>query len=323
MNNKAENSLRNSLKIKDTLRNFSLLLVIIIMVIALWIVAPVFVSSKNILNVLRQVSINGILATGMTFVILTGGIDLSVGSIIAVSSVIAGNTLAKGQPMIVAILLSLAAGLVFGLFNGIMISRFNLPPFIATLASQTIGSGIALVYSDGKPFTITNAAFLEIGRGTWLNIPIPIWLLLMVCVCAFILLNFTTFGRYIFAVGGNEYSTKLSGINTQNIKMTAYIISGILASLSAMILSSRISSGQPTSGEGYELDAIAAVAIGGTSMNGGVGSLSGTVMGFIIIGIISNALTLLNVSSFYQKIVKGVIILVAVIMDMQTKRKEN
>jgi len=307
-------------KIQDLVRKFGLLIVIIVMVVGMSIVSSVFLTSGNILNVLRQVSINGILAAGMTFVILTGGIDLSIGSVIAVTGVVVGKLMVDGQSPTTAIIVGLIAGLVFGTFNGIAIAYLGLPPFIATLASQTMGRGFALVYSDGKPYTIMNQSYLNIGKGSALGLPIPVWILIVVCIIAYIVLNYTNFGRYVFAIGGNENAAKLSGVKTKIIKMATYIIAGLLSSIAAIILASRISSGQPTSGTGYELDAIAAVAIGGTSMNGGIGSMGGTIMGFVIIGVLSNSLTLLNVSSFYQLIVKGAIILIAVVLDMRTKR---
>ncbi len=307
----------------EIFRRFGLFFIVLAMIIVMSIVSDVFLTSTNVINIIRQVSINGVLAVGMTFVILTGGIDLSVGSLVAVTGVIAGNMLLSGYSPLVAVIVSVFASVAFGAFNGVMIAYFGLPPFIATLAGQTIGRGFALVYSNGKPFNITDTAFLNIGKGSALGIPIPIWILAIVCGIAAVVLNYTTFGRYVYAFGGNRDATKLSGVNTKLVEMFTYVIMGLLAGIVGIILAARISSGQPTSGEGYELDAIAAVAIGGTSMTGGVGKLSGTILGFIIIGIISNALTLLNVSSFYQQIVKGFIILIAVLLDMRTKRKSR
>ena len=302
---------------------FGLLIVIVIMVVAMSFASPVFLTSQNIINILRQVSLNGILAVGLTFVILTGGIDLSVGSLVAVSGVIVGSMLLSGASVFQAVCVSILVSVAFGLFNGVMIAYCGLPPFIATLAGQTIGRGFALVYSNGKPFAISNEAFKAIGKGSALGIPIPVWILLAVCVVAGVVLNYTTFGRHIFAFGGNRNATRLSGVKTKFVELSAYVISALMAGIVAVILAARISSGQPTAGEGYELDAIAAVAIGGTSMSGGIGTLSGTILGFIIIGILSNSLTLLNVSSFYQQIVKGAIILIVVLMDMRTKNKEG
>lgn len=311
------------MKVMDLVKRFGLLLIILLIVAVMSIVSPVFFTSGNIVNVIRQISINGILATGMTFVILTGGIDLSVGSLMAVTGVITGSLLVEGRSPTVAILAGVGAAMAFGFFNGALIAYCNLPPFIATLASTTIGRGFALVYSDGKPYTILNPGFLVIGKGTTLGLPNPIWILLLVVVVAYITLTTTKFGRYIYAIGGNENAAKLSGVRTRLVKMMAYVITGLLAGVAAIILAARISSGQPTAGEGNELDAIAAVAIGGTSMNGGIGSLSGTIMGFVIIGLLSNSLTLLNVSSFYQQIVKGAIIIIAVLIDQRTKGKSN
>lgn len=313
----------NNKRTSDLLRRFGLLIVIVLMVIIMSIVSPVFLSYNNIINILRQVSINGILAVGMTFVILTGGIDLSVGSLVAVTGVIVGNLLLQGHNIVVAIAVSMLVSVLFGAFSGVMIAYCGLPPFIATLAVQTIGRGFALVYSDGRPFAISDATYKLIGKGTWLAIPIPIWIMVVVCVIAIIILNFTTYGRHVYAFGGNRHATKLSGVRIKGVEMIVYVISAFCAAIVGIILASRISSGQPTAGEGYELDAIASVAIGGTSMAGGVGALSGTIMGFIIIGVLSNSLTLLNVSSFYQDIVKGFIILFAVLMDMRTKRREG
>ncbi len=313
----------NTNRVGGMLRKFGLLFVIILMIVVMSIVSDVFLTSTNIVNILRQVSINGILAVGLTFVILTGGIDLSVGSLVAVTGVVAGNLLLSGQNAFVAVLISILAATAFGVFNGVMISFCGLPPFIATLATQTIGRGFALVYSDGKPFAISEPNFLFIGKGDFLGIPVPIWILLFVCLIAYVVLNFTTYGRHVYAFGGNRNATKLAGVRTRLVEASTYVIAAALAGVAAVILAARISSGQPTAGQGYELDAIAAVAIGGTSMTGGVGSLLGTIMGFIIIGIVGNALTLLNVSSFYQQIVKGAIILIAVLFDMRTKRKSN
>ncbi|MEG2387882.1 MAG: ABC transporter permease [Clostridia bacterium] len=310
-------------KTKNLYTRFGLLIVIIIMLIGMSFASPVFMTYGNIINILRQVSLNGILAVGLTFVILTGGIDLSVGSLVAVSGVIVGNMLLSGHGVLWSIVVSISASLAFGLFNGLMIAYCGLPPFIATLAGQTIGRGFALVYSDGKPFAVSNEAFKAIGKGSFWGIPIPIWILLVVCLVAAVVLNYTTFGRHVYAFGGNRNATKLAGVKTRVVELMVYVISALMAGIVAIILAARISSGQPTAGEGYELDAIAAVAIGGTSMSGGVGTLSGTVLGFIIIGILSNSLTLLNVSSFYQQIVKGAIILIAVFLDMRSKRKEG
>lgn len=305
------------------LRQFGLLFVILAIVIIMSIVSPVFLKPQNIINIIRQVSINGIIAVGMTCVILTGGIDLSVGSVVAITSVICGSFLAMGINWFVACISGVAISILFGLFNGYMISYVRFQPFIATLASMAIGRGIALAYSNGKPYPIKDPSFIAIGQGSFLGIPIPIILLVIVVAVGLITLKMTTFGRYIFAIGGNENAAKLSGVRTRRVKLAVYVISAICASIVGLILSARISSGQPTAGESYEMDAIAATAIGGTSMNGGLGSLVGTIEGFILLGLMTNSMNLLNINSFYQQIAKGLLIVVAVFLDMKSKGSEN
>jgi len=305
------------------LRQFGLLFVILAIVIIMSIVSPVFLKPQNIINIIRQVSINGIIAVGMTCVILTGGIDLSVGSVVAITSVICGSFLAMGINWFVACISGVAISILFGLFNGYMISYVRFQPFIATLASMAIGRGIALAYSNGKPYPIKDPSFITIGQGYFLGIPIPIILLVIVVAVGLITLKMTTFGRYIFAIGGNENAAKLSGVRTRRVKLAVYVISAICASIVGLILSARISSGQPTAGESYEMDAIAATAIGGTSMNGGLGSLVGTIEGFILLGLMTNSMNLLNINSFYQQIAKGLLIVVAVFLDMKSKGSEN
>jgi Ribose/xylose/arabinose/galactoside ABC-type transport systems, permease components len=304
-------------------REFGLVFVIILIVVTMAIVKPVFLSPNNLLNVLRQVSTNGILAVGMTFVILTGGIDLSVGSIIAVTSVICGSILAVGGGTTAAIVAGVAIAVAFGIVNGYLIAYVGFQPFIATLATTTIARGFAMVYSDGKPYSILEPSFLNIGQGYLLGIPIPIIVLVIVCILGSVTLQLTTFGRYVFAIGGNKNAAKLSGVSTRKVEMMVYIISGLCCGIVGLILSARISSGQPNAAEGFELDAIAATAIGGTSMAGGLGGLRGTIFGFIIIGLISNSLNLINVNSFWQQIVKGIIILLAVLLDMKTRGKSE
>ena len=307
----------------NLIQRFGLLLVIIILSALMSIVRPVFLTSGNLVNVLRQVSMNGILAVGITFVILTGGIDLSVGAVVAVTSVIAGRMMEEGHSIAAAIAFGMTAALIFGLLNGSMIAIGGLPPFIATLSTQAIARGFALVYSNGRPYLIQREEFLAIGKVSTMGVPNPIWILLVVCVFAFVVLNFTVFGRHVYSFGGNRQAAKLAGVRTKLVEISVYTITGVLAGITAIILSARISSGQPTAGQSFEMDAIAATAIGGTSLIGGSGTIGGTIMGFIIIGIMINSLTLLGVSSFYQQIVKGFIIIAAVMLDMQMKRRGN
>jgi len=308
-------------KTGDLFRKFGLLFTILLMIVVMSFASPVFLTTGNVMNVLRQVSINGILAIGLTFVILTGGIDLSVGSMVAVSGVVAGSLMLDGHSPVFACLMAMIAAVTFGTLNGFMIAFLRIPPFIATLATQVAARGFALVFSDGRPFTIYDQQFMDIGKGSTLGVPNPIWILAFVCIVAFCVLRFTIYGRHVYAFGGNRNATKLAGVRTRLVEMSVYMLSGFLASIAAIILAARISSGQPTAGGGFELDAIAAVAIGGTSMAGGVGSVAGTIMGFVIIGIMNNSLTLLNVSSFYQQIVQGLIIVVAVLIDIHAKKK--
>jgi len=274
-----------------------------------------FLTVSNIFNVLRQVSINALIAYGMTFVILTGGIDLSVGSIIALSSAFAAGMMASGTNSWLAIGIGVLAGTLMGTVNGIVIAKGKVAPFIATLATMTIFRGFTLVYTEAKPITGLPEAFGIIGRGYLLDIPMPVIWMLVAFGVLYVILKFTSFGRHVYALGGNEEATRLSGINTNRVKILVYSISGLMASLSGIILTSRLNSAQPTAGTSYELDAIAAVVLGGTSLSGGKGWIVGTLIGAMIIGILDNGLNLLNVSSFYQQVVKGGVILLAVLLD--------
>lgn len=304
-------------------KQFGLVAVILVIMIFMTFATDTFMTKNNITNILRQVSINGVLAVGMTFVILTGGIDLSVGSLVAVTSVICGSLLENGMNTMLVICIGVLAAMVLGLLNGYLVSYVGFQPFIATLATMSICRGFAMVYSDGKPYLIKDKAFLFIGQGKVGPVPMLVIILVVVCVLGLIILETTTFGRYVFAIGGNKNAAKLSGVKTQKMEMFVYLISGLCCGIVGLMLSARISSGQPTAGEGYELDAIASVAIGGTSMSGGMGSLRGTILGFLIIGLITNSMTMLGIDSFYQEIVKGLIIILAVYLDMTTKGKKN
>jgi ribose ABC transporter membrane protein len=282
-----------------------------------------FMTGSNILNILRQTSINSIIAAGMTFVIITGGIDLSVGSTLAISGAVVATLIALGLNPFIAILGALLSGTFIGLLNGVIIAKGKLQPFIVTLATMTIFRGVTLVFTDGKPVSAgyeKNAEFLTtIGNGYILGIPIPIIIMIGVFIMGYFILTQTTLGRYVYSLGGNEEATKLSGVNTDRIKILVYGISGLLAALAGIIITARLSSAQPTAGSGYELDAIAAVVLGGTSLAGGVGTILGTVTGALIIGVLNNALNLMNVSSYYQLLAKGVVILIAVLIDRKNK----
>ena len=286
------------------------------LVIILSILSPNFFTVSNLFNVIRQVSINGLIAFGMTFVILTGGIDLSVGSIVALSGALTAGMMVSGMSTGVAVLIGLLLGLCMGIINGVIISIGKVAPFIATLATMTVYRGAALLYTDGVPITGLNENFAKLGKGYFLKVfPMPMVLLLIAFLISYITLKKTTFGRYVYALGGNEQTTFFSGINTTRIKITVYAISGLLAALGGIVLTSRLNSAQPTAGLGFESDAIAAVVVGGTSLTGGKGWIVGTLIGAMIIGILTNGLNLLNVQSYYQQILKGLVILAAVILD--------
>lgn len=310
---------KGGINLKELLIEYKSLVGLLVLILVVSILSPSFLTANNILNVLRQTSINGVIAAGMTFVILTGGIDLSVGSILGFSGAIAASLVVSGQNIVLAVIAAIAVGAGIGFINGLVISKGKLQPFIATLASMTILRGATLVFTDGKPITTGTTegalAFGKIGGGSILGIPTPaLMMIIAFLVCAYIL-NQTRMGRYTYALGGNEEATKLSGLNTDKIKIFAYTMSGVLAAIAGIIITSRLFSAQPTAGDGYELDAIAAVVLGGTSLSGGKGKITGTIIGVLIIGILSNALNLLDVSSYYQMIAKGIVILIAVLAD--------
>lgn len=323
MTAKVEKQNKKSIDTKEILVKYKSLIGLVLLIAVVSILSPSFLSSKNIFNILRQTSVNAIIAAGMTFVILTGGIDLSVGSILAISGAVCASLLASGQSIIVAIIAAILVGAFVGFLNGFVIAKGKLQPFIATLATMTVLRGLTLVFTDGKPITLGSndlaIKFGNIGGGMIFGIPTPAIIMLVVFgVCAYVLKS-TKMGRYTYALGSNEEATKLSGLNTDKIKIWVYTISGILASIAGIIITSRLYSAQPTAGTGYELDAIAAVVLGGTKLAGGKGKISGTIIGALIIGVLSNALNILDVSSYYQMMVKGIVILIAVLLD----RKNN
>ncbi len=307
--------------------DYGIVIVFFLMCAVLALANPFFLKPSNIINVLRQTSINGLLSIGMTFVILTGGIDLSVGSILAFCGVMGASFSSvafRGQlyPLYVALLLSILAGIVLGAVNGLFIARWKVPPFVVTLGMLSMARGFTYIYSDGMPIPNIDKSFLYIGQGVILGIPVPVIIFAIVFVIAWIVLYRTRFGRYVYAVGGNEKSARISGVNTQFIIFIVYVISGLLSALGGLILTARTTAGLPQAGQSYELDAIAAVVIGGTSLSGGQGSLVGTLFGALIIGVINNGLDLLGVSSYYQQVIKGAIIIGAVLLDSFRKGKE-
>ncbi|HDX9612603.1 ribose ABC transporter permease [Bacillus cereus] len=305
----------------NVLQQLGSLIGLVLIIVVITALNPAFIEIPNLFNILRQVSINALIAFGMTFVILTGGIDLSVGSILALSSALVAGMMASGMDPFLAMAVGLLAGLVMGIVNGIIITKGKVAPFIATLATMTIFRGLTLVYMDGRPITGLgdHLMFQMFGRGYFLGIPVPAVTMMIAFAVLYFILKKTTFGRRTFAIGGNEEAAALSGINVTRIKVMIYGLSGILAALAGIVLTSRLDSAQPTAGTSYELDAIAAVVLGGTSLSGGRGWIVGTFIGVLIIGVLNNGLNLLGVSSFFQQVVKGLVILLAVLID---RRKE-
>ncbi|WP_349925128.1 ribose ABC transporter permease RbsC [Bacillus altitudinis] len=290
---------------------------LIILVAIVSILNPAFLEPLNILNLLRQISINALIAFGMTFVILTGGIDLSVGAILALSSALTAGFIVSGLDPILAIIVGCIIGAILGMINGLLITNGKMAPFIATLATMTIFRGLTLVYTDGNPITGlgSNYAFQLFGRGYFLGIPVPAITMLLTFIVLWVLLHKTPFGRRTYAIGGNEKAALISGIKVPRVKIMIYSLAGFMSALAGAILTSRLNSAQPTAGTSYELDAIAAVVLGGTSLSGGRGRIVGTLIGVLIIGVLNNGMNLLGVSSFYQSVVKGIVILIAVLLD--------
>lgn len=282
-----------------------------------------FLTRQNMFNVLRQISTNLYLACGMTMIIILGGIDLSVGSIIALSGCVAAACVSRyGLPIPVAIVTGILIGAVFGMINGLIVSKTTIPPFIVTLANMNIARGLAYVYTGGSPVRVVTKEWQFIGAGYIGIIPTPVIILIIVLIITGLLMNNTKLGRHIYAVGGNVQAAQFSGISVSRVKFWIFTYSGIMAGLAGIVLASRMYSGQPTAGDGAEMDAIAAVVVGGTSMSGGSGKIGGTIIGALIIGFLNNGLNLMNVNSFWQYVVKGLVILLAVFIDFfRTKGK--
>jgi ribose transport system permease protein len=303
------------LNLKHVLRSYGIVIAFIIICAAMTALSPVFLSVTNVLNVVRQSSIFGIMAIGMTFVILTGGIDLSVGSILAVAGAISAGMLKGGAGLLPVVILALVIGIGCGLANGVLITLGRIAPFVVTLGMMSIGRSLTLIYTKGYPISGFTGSFRFIGGGDILSMPFPIIVFLLTVVVAWLILTQTRLGRYTYAIGGNEETVKLSGINADFYKTLVYVISGITAAMSALILTSRLNSAEPVAGQGYELDVIAAVVIGGTSLSGGRGSVWGTLIGALLIGVINNGMNLLGISPYFQLLVKGLIIIGAVLLD--------
>ena len=304
-------------------RNIGILIGLVVLFLFLSVATDSFLSTKNMLQVLRQICINGLLAFGMTFVLIIGGIDLTVGSVVAISGVSVVIMLNSGVPLPVALVVALLLGAIVGLLNGGIIALTGMPPFIVTLSLQGTIRGIAYVITDGRSVSCDNAVFNAIGNGYLFGIPIPIYIVAFVMIVISILLYYTRFGRRMYAVGGNITAAGFSGLHVKKMMVQVYVLSGVLSALAGIILASRMYSGQPASGQAYESDAIAAAVLGGTSFNGGIGTVGGTLIGALVIGFLTNGLNLLHISSYVQMIIKGLVIIGAVGIDILKNRKKQ
>ena len=308
------------------------LIALLLMCVAMSFLSENFVTTDNLFNVLRQTSVNLCISVGMTLVILTGGIDLSVGSVLALSGAIAAGMATDGFALASAdtyigftfwgcCLGALLTGALLGAFNGALVTKFKVPPFVATLGVMTIARGLTMLYTGGFPITNLGGGFEFIGTGWFCGVPMPVWIAVAVIAVFAVYMKKTRTGRYIYAIGGNERATLLSGIHVDRVKLLVYTLAGILSALAGILVTARLDSAQPNAGTGYELDAIAAVVIGGASLSGGRGSIIGTVVGALIIGVLNNGLVLLDVSPFWQQVVKGFVILIAVVLDRFSAKK--
>jgi inositol transport system permease protein len=316
------------------LRKYLIVFIFLGMCVLLAIFTPnnSFLKPQNLINIVRQITVTGLLALGVMLCIIALGIDLSLGSVLGFAAVVAASLVQQPDwkealwpnlpqlPAIVAVIAGLGVGLALGGVNGSLIAVFKIPPFIATLGMMTIARGFAYIYSNGRPVSTLNADFLWIGGGDIFGVPVPVIIFGIAIVLMHLLLNFTRFGRHIYAIGGNETAARVSGVNIGRTKVGIYAISGLLAGLGGIVITARTQSATPALGMGYELDAIAAAVIGGTSFAGGIGTVWGTVVGALIIGVMRNGMDLLNVSPFYQQVVQGVVIIVAIIIDERKNR---
>ncbi|HOA26993.1 MAG TPA: ribose ABC transporter permease [Arachnia sp.] len=301
------------------LRQFALIAALLLVAIGFTFASEHFLTVSNLMNVVRQMSVTTIVAVGMTFVIISGGIDLSVGAIVAFSGVMAADVLARTGSPLLAVGAALAIGLLAGTINGFVTAKFRIAGFITTLSAMQAYRGFGYIYTNGNPIPAQNKSFTLLGVGYMLGVPVPVWIMAAVVAVGAVVLRKTRFGRYTYAVGGNEVAARWTGLPVERTIAGVYILTGALAGLAGAILTARLGSGQPAAGQGLELDAIAAVVLGGTSLAGGRGKISGTVIGCILVAVLSNGLTLLNVSSYWQMVVKGLIIVVAVVLDTRAR----
>ena len=306
---------------KQILSKFGIFLILVGICVIGWIVSPVFFTSANLLNIVRSLVVTTVMACGMTMLIIAGLIDLSAGSVVALTGCVTAIVVTATQSIPLAILAGMAVGLSTGIVSGAIIALFNIPPFITTLGMMMVARGIALSITGGQPVTGIGDIAL-IGSGYLGAIPVPVIILVIILVISWTVLNRTQLGRHLFAIGGNEEAARASGINIKKTKVFVCAISGMLTGLAGIILMARVNSGQPGAAEGYEFDAITAAVVGGTSFTGGIGSIGGTLIGALIVGVLNNIMNLTNVSSYTQQILRGIIIVVAVVIDIQTKRKK-
>lgn len=328
-NNQSHNSILSYLKREPVFKPMAALL---LMIVAMMLLSDNFMTADNVFNVLRQTSVNLCISVGMTLVILTGGIDLSVGSVLALSGAVAAGMAHEGFAFTSmdsyvsftfwgCCLAAIVVGALFGAMNGTLVCHFKVQPFVATLGVMTICRGLTMLYTGGFPITGLGDGFEFMGTGWFLGIPMPVWVALVIAGLFAFFMKKSKTGRYIYAIGGNEKASLLSGIRVGKIVMLVYVIAGVLSAIAGVLVTARLDSAQPNAGVGYELDAIAAVVIGGASLSGGRGSIAGTVVGVLIIGVLNNGLVLIDVSPFWQQIVKGFVILLAVILDRVSARK--
>lgn len=324
--NKAAGGWLNADRRRLIVQEYGIFFAFLLLVVILSVSNEFFLTPGNISNVLLQTSINGILAIGMTFVILTRGIDLSVGSVVALAGIVSASFVTSSAtagiagapyPMVMALAAGIIVGIACGAVVGLIVSQFSVPAFVATLGMLSAARGATLIYGGGRPVPGLSAEFRWIGTGNILGIPMPVILLALVFGISWWVLTRTRFGRYIYAVGGNPHAAKTSGLNVSRIRFLVYVISGALSGLAGMILSARTGSALPQAGIAYELDAIAAVVIGGTSLSGGVGRVTGTLIGALIIGVMNNGLDLMGIQSYYQQVLKGALIVGAVMLDQK------
>ncbi|MBM7035332.1 ABC transporter permease [Vibrio ulleungensis] len=313
----------NSKNLLTLLSQYWIFIALIVLVIAFSLLSDSFLTKVNLLNILRQVSIIGICAVGMTMIILTGGIDLSVGSMIGVAGMACALMLNAGVPPIIAVVGTLGIGLFFGAITGLMINKIRIPPLIATLGLMTALRGVAYILNDGLPIYGLPESVKFIGQGWVFGIPFPVILMVAVFIFGYILLNKTAFGRHLYGTGGNEEASRLSGVNVERLKTKVYLIGFFLSTFAGIVLMARVNSGQPRGGTGYEMDIITAVVLGGVSIMGGSGRLTGVIAGVMIMGVLSNGMILLNIDEYVQWVVKGMVLLTAVGLDQLTSHKSK